>query len=558
MSCVDESNRVSGGQVWSGCVSRLTGAVALVLAIGSFATAAEPSLSNFIDAEVGRVWEREHVAPPPLANDGEFLRRLSLDLCGIIPAHDVARQFLDDADPEKRAKLIDRLLDDPRYAQHQADVWDMVLFGRNPPGYDAPKRVGFQNWLRTVFAANMPYDQFVTALLRAEGNTAEQGAPMYLVQYARQPEDAAVAVTQTLLGIQLQCARCHDHPFEDWTQRDFYGMAAFFTRNWAVRHGQVNMLDRIYLGEMNTGELKFVGPAKDAVPGTQGEPIKPKFLLGAALEEPDLSAEFKNEKYPPDGQPPVPPKFSRKDKLAEWVTSSSNPYFARAAVNRVWAQFLGRGLIHPVDNMSPSKKPSHPELLEKLTQEFVARKFDLKSLIREICNSKTYQAASTGPVSEPFPQWFERARTRPLSAEELLESWRVATGYDAAVLQSGKKVEGRFHGVTWDYVKHFFGEPTNGVGDFQGGLQEHLYLNNGEIGRLLTWDKGSLLETVKSSTEPAEVKVERVFVSVLSRRPTDEERSKMVEFVSEKENTVERWQEAVWTLMSCSEFRFNH
>jgi len=559
MSRSAEANQFLRRQAWPDLLSFVLVAILSFVAISaSAADATEPTLSNVIDAEIARVWEREHIAPPAVATDGEFLRRVSLDLCGIIPEHDVAQQFLDDADPLKRAKLIDRLLDDPRYAQHQADVWDMLLFGRNPPGYDAPNRAGFQNWLQTAFAANMPYDQLVSTLLRAEGNTAEQGAPMYLVQYARQPEDAAVAISQTLLGVQLQCARCHDHPVESWTQRDFYGMAAFFARLSAVRNGKVDKLDKVSVAEMNTGEIKFVGPAKEATPGKEGEPIKPKFLLGDVLAEPDLSAEFKNEKHPQDGQPLVAPKFSRREKLAEWVVSATNPYFARAAVNRVWSQFLGRGLVNPVDNMSPSNPASHPELLDKLTTEFVARKFDLKSLIREICNSQTYQATSGGDVSEPFPRWFERARTRPLSAEELLESWRVATGYDVMVVQTGKKTEGRFGGVTWDYVKRFFGEPTNGVGDFQGGLQEHLYLNNGELGRLLTYEKGGLLELMLTSTETAEAKVDRVFISVLSRRPTEAERAKLVEFVTVKENNRERWHEAVWTLMTCSEFRFNH
>lgn len=534
-------------------------AITVVLLLFSAVPAwADPPLREAIDAQMTNVWEREKVAPAPPADDAAFLRRVWLDLCGIVPTHEVARQFLDDADPQKRAKLIDRLLDDPRYAQHQADIWDMVLFGRNPPGYDAPKRAGCQTWMRNSFAANMPYDQFVRHLLRAEGNTAEQGAPMYLVQYSRQPEDAAMAVSQTLLGVQLQCARCHDHPYETWTQRDFYGMAAFFSRLSAVRNGQVNSLDKVYLAEMNTGEIKFVGPAKDAVPGKQGEPIKPKFLLGDAIEEPDLTAEFKNEKHPGDGKPPVPPKFSRKDKLADWVTAPTNPYFARAAVNRVWSQFMGRGLVHPVDNMSPSNPPSHPELLDVLAKEFVAQRFDMKKLIREICNSRAYQLASTGELAEPFPQWFERARTRPLSAEELLESWRVATGHDEVTARSGKHVEGRFHGVTFDYLRQFFGEPTNGVGDFQGGLQEHLYLNNGELPRLLTAEKGSLLDAVITSTDPPESRIDRMFVSVLTRLPDPDERAKFVEFVMAKENTQERWREAVWVLMSCSEFRFNH
>ena len=161
-------------------------------------------------------------------------------------------------------------------------------------------------------------------------------------------------------------------------------------------------------------------------------------------------------------------------------------------VDRVWAQYLGRGLVHPVDNMSESNLPSHPALLDALAQELAAHKFDLKWLVREIVSSQTYQLSGKGSVAEALPQWFEQARTRPLSAEELLESWRVATGYDDWYATTSKKEDKRFYGVTFDYIRRYFGEPNNGVGDFQGGMHEHLYLNNGELGRLITSEKAVL------------------------------------------------------------------
>jgi hypothetical protein len=185
----------------------------------------------------------------------------------------------------------------------------------------------------------------------------------------------------------------------------------------------------------------------------------------------------------------------------------------------------------------------------------------MKWLIREIVSSQSYQLTSGGEVAEAQPQWFQRARVRPLSAEELLESWRIATGYDAWLAASGKKKEeGRFYGVTFDYLRIYFGEPNNGVGDFQGGLHEHLYLNNGELPRLLLFDKGSFLESLTSSDEPIESRVERLYLATLSRRPSDEERAKVVEFltVSDKQKLPEAVREATWALLTCSEFRFNH
>ncbi|MDB5384583.1 MAG: hypothetical protein JWM11_229 [Planctomycetaceae bacterium] len=537
---------------------------AFITVLPPLARAGDPPLRNVIDTEIAKVWSREKIQSAGPCDDATFLRRVSLDLCGLIPTHDEAKAFLDDSATDKRAKLIERLLDHARYGVHQSDEWDMVFFGRKPPGYEAPHREGFKRWLRDSFAQNTHFDQLARAMLKAEGNTAEQGAAMYLVQYDRHPDDAAIAVSQTFLGVQLQCAHCHDHPYEPWTQRDFYGMAAFFARLQMVKAGKTKVddkeLEKIYLAELNTGDVKFTGSAKDAKPGQKGEPVKPKFLLASDLEEPDLTAEFKDEKRIPDGSPPPAPKFSRKDKLAEWVTSPQNPYFARAVANRLWAQFMGRGLVHPIDNMSASNKPSHPELLDAIAQELIAHQFDVKWLIRELVSSQTYQLASTGEVADAKPQWFERARTRPLSAEELLESWRVATNFEVVARRKPEEHKGRFYGVTFDYIRNYFGEPNNGVGDFQGGLHEHLYLNNGELGRLMTSEKDGLIDQLLTSTEPWESRVERIYLAVLSRLPNAAERAKFADYcdVQGKDSQQTRLQEAIWVLMTCSEFRFNH
>lgn len=519
--------------------------------------AADKPLRDVIDEQVKAVWERDKVTPAPRADDPEFLRRVYLDIAGIIPTYDEAKAFLDDKTPDKRAKLIDRLLDDPRYALHQADEWDQVLFGRNPPGYETQRRPTFQRWLQEQFANNVPYDRWVTDILKAEGTTVDNGPPWFLAQYDRQPEDAAEKITQTFLGVQLQCARCHDHPFETWTQVDFYGVAAFLARVQVVQFDKKNNELKAMIGEKNTGDVLFTGPAAQQTPGKKGEPIKPKFLMGAALDEPAPPKDLKEERGLPGGKVPPKPFFSRKDKLAEWVTARDNPYFARAVANRVWAQFMGRGIVHPVDNMSAKNKPSHPELLDACAKEMTEHNFDLKWYIRELCNSQTYQLASTGEVEDARPALFERARVRPLSAEELLESWRRATGYDA-VARTGKEPQGRFHGVTWDYMVRYFGQPNNGTGNFQGGLQEHLYLNNGEVYRLIATDKGSLHQTLLEDKAPWEERVDRLYLSILSRPARPAEKKKFTEFLSAGDKPGERLREALWVLMTCSEFRFNH
>ncbi|HKI30945.1 MAG TPA: DUF1549 and DUF1553 domain-containing protein [Gemmataceae bacterium] len=526
---------------------RLVVALLAVPLVAAPLRADERPLRAVIDAEVRAAWEREKIPAPALADDATFLRRIFLDLVGTVPTHDEVKSFLADSDTGKRGKLIDKLLDDPRFALHQADVWDQVLFGRNPPGYDATSnRDGFKAWLAGKFAKNEPYDRWARALLLAE----EDNSTLFYVQYRDQAEETAVAVGRIFLGTQLQCARCHDHPYEPWTQRDFYGMAAFFARLVVVEAALAAGKRRFLIGEKSSGEVLFTGSAKEQKPGRKGEPIRPKFLLGAAPEEPALPKDFKEPK--PEANKAPKPAFSRKEKLADWVVAPENPYFTRAAANRLWAQFLGRGLVHPVDDLSDKHPPSLPKLFDTLTVELKAHKFDVKWFIRELVSSTTYQASASGPVKEALPYWFERARVRPLSAEELLAAVRAATGFDA----TGDKVGGD----TVAYVLRYFGEPSDGRGDFQGNLGEHLFLNNSEqLRRMIVPRKGNLADTLVKSKDSPEERVDHLFLSVLSRPPRPQERKRFVAHLATPGGRPEALvEEAIWALLNAAEFRFNH
>lgn len=528
---------------------RRTNVSFLLLIVSALAAQAEP-LRQTIDSRVRAAWEREKIAPAKPATDAEFLRRVYLDLIGEVPTYEETVAFLDDKDNSKRERLIDKLLADKRFGIHQADVWDMVLFGRRPPGYETDKRDGFRAWLAAKFEKNTPYNEWARDLLKAEGDSID-GAAMYLVQYSRHPEDAIEAISQTFLGVQLQCTRCHNHPYESWKQKEFYGMAAFLARLEAVNVGKKGNLNIYAIGEKSTGDVRFTGPAKDARPGDKGEPVKPKYLLGAELDEPPLPKDFKEVKFENNKTPPKP-KFSRKDALAEWITKADNPFFGRAIANRMWAQFMGRGLVHPVDNLSPSNMPSHPELLDSLAKETVEHKFDLKWLIKELATSQTYQLSGSG-TGEAMPQWFQHARSRPLSAEELIESWRVVTGYAASEKASPRKGEtGRFRPLG-EYVVHFFGTPNTGTGDFQGGLHEHLYLNNGPLSQMIQV-KGGIGEYIADAKKPMDDRIERLFLTTLNRRPTADEMKKFGAFLDGKNSPSD----AVWALITSSEFRFCH
>jgi hypothetical protein len=527
--------------------SLLLRALAGLVLLATVLPAQEPQPRQVIDREIQAAWQREKITPAGRCSDAEFLRRISLDLVGTIPTAEETGRFLQDKGPAKRDKLIERLLADPRFAVHQANVWDMTLFGRFPPNYETTrKRDSFKKWLTERFARNEPYDRLVRDLLLAE----QEGTEMFLVQYRNQPEDATVAVSRIFLGTQLQCARCHDHPYENWTQKDFYGMAGFFVRLTVLDSGS-GKTKGPRIGEKSSGEVLFTGAVKDQKPGQKGEPVKAKFLGGAVLEEPPLPKDFKEPDYRTAKTLPKP-AFSRKEKLASWLTAADNPYFARAVVNRVWSQYLGRGLVHPVDDLSGKNPPSHPALFQSLTQELVRHQFDLKWLIRELVSSQTYQLASAGHGTEAFPAWFERARVRPLSAEEILASLRMASGSEAAGLRPPND-------GTTEYLLRYFGEPTNGRGEFQGGLSEHLFLNNStNVRQFIQRRKGNLADTLLTSTEPWEKRVDRLFLSVLNRPPTPAEQKRFVAHLSADAKGDARMEEAIWVLVNCAEFRFNH
>jgi hypothetical protein len=507
-------------------------------------------LRQTIDKAVQESWKKEKIKAEGKCDDSTFLRRVYLDLLGTIPSYDVAKKFLADQDEKKRDKLIERLLNDTQFAQHQTTLWDLTLFGRNPPNQDATRnRTLFKQWLGEKFTKNEPFDLWVRDLILAE----QEGSELYYAQFNNKPEDLTESFSRIFLGTQIQCARCHDHPFTELLQKDFYGMTGFFVRLVVMDQGASGsgekQLKKFKIGEKNSGEVLFSGNQKELKPGKKGEPVKPKFLSGALLEEPSLPADYKEPEFKSGTKSMPKPQFSRKEKLAQWATAPSNPFFAKAAVNRIWSQFMGRGIVHPVDNFGTDNKPTLPDLLDNLTEQFIAHQFDTKWLIREIVSSETYQLGSKGENKESLPKHFERARIRPLSAEEILTVMKVAGG----------DPEQKSEGSTGEYFRRYFGEPTNGLGDFQGSLSEHLFLNNSSnVRAFISRKKGNLADTINFSKEPWEQRIDQMFLSVLTRYPKDSERAKFAAYLQSEPKSENLVEEAIWVLMNMSEFRFNH
>ena len=551
--------RVASGRSSSG--RRVPGlgiaVIAVMLAALVHTKAGAASLSETIDREIKAVWSREKLTPPERSSDAAFQRRIYLDLVGMIPGWEETTTFLADTDPQKRAKLIDKLLADPRYGRHQAQVFDLGMLTRDHKLVDGTvgyrTRGRFREWLARQFETNEPYDRIAAKILQAE----EDGSQLYFAVYANTDEMVA-AVSRFFLGTQIQCAKCHDHPYEAWTQKDYHGMAGFFARTVSMevpgKPEVTNQKGKQYLvGEKEVGDALF--SLEEIDPKTKKKktiPIKPKFLKGDDLKEPETPQDYVEPKLKPNELPPKP-AFSRRQKFVEWMIAKDNPFFAKAAANRVWAQFMGRGFVHPVDDFTSANTPSHPELLKAIETEWVAHKFDIKWLIREIVNSHAYQAAELGDVKDALPKFFERAPVRPMSVEELTSSLQIAMGLG---VEAALKTE-----PNQQMLQHL-GKPTDGQGRFQGSLTEHLFFHNGEGFRgMCKPGKGNLAEQLLKGTEDWSKKVERMFLSVLSRPPAAEERERFVQYLGADGNdpklAAQRIEDAMWVLVSSSEFRFN-
>jgi hypothetical protein len=489
-------------------------------------------LARTIDEAVTRQLTAEKVAPAPRADDAEFLRRAYLDLTGVIPPADKAAAFLDSRDPDKRAKLIDDLLADPRFGRHMADIWQALLVQHDADN----RRIQFDplgRWLEEKFNKDTPWDQFVTDLVTASGTQDENGAVTFFLANLS-PDKVNDRVSRTFLGVHLQCAQCHNHPFTKWKQTDYWGMAAFFMR--VSPGGNVNKMakDGSALGVSENAS----GKGRTAKLPESAKVVPAKFFLG---EEAKVKA----------GEPYRP-------VLAAWLTAKDNPYFARALVNRVWGQLFGRGFTNPVDDFRDDNPVSHPELLRELSAQFAAGGFDVKDLFRAICNSQAYQRTSKPSAAgdDADLRLFGRMAIKPLTPEELYDSLELVLGKStdrAERPRNGAKV-GPVTPRT-AFVNFFQVDETADPTEYQAGIPQALRLMNApQMNRA----DGVLRSVDRSGSTAAQV-VERLYLATLSRRPEPAEGKLVVDYVTRHgEKPRDAYGDVLWALLNSSEFTLNH
>ncbi|MGE3807729.1 MAG: DUF1549 domain-containing protein, partial [Gemmataceae bacterium] len=355
------------------------------------------ALARIIDKGIDQQLQAANVQASPQADDAEFLRRVYIDLTGVIPPADKAAAFLDSTDPNKREKLIDELLADPKYGTHLADIWVNMMFPRESNNRRITPEP-LHKWMAEEFNKNTAWNKLVSDLVTAEGNQSKNGAVTYFLANAT-VDKVTDSVSRLFLGVQLQCAQCHNHPFTSWKRNEYWGMAAFFAK---VRP------DRARRGATDLGVTE-AGNGKGVRLPESAKVVPAKFLQG---EEPKL-----------DTKDPYRPVF------ATWMTAGQNPFFAKAMVNRTWGHFFGRGFVNPIDDMHEGNIPSHPELLKEMTARFVESDFDLKNLAKAICMSKAYQRTSKPTVSNADDEkLFSHMNLKPLSPEELYDALTAVVG----------------------------------------------------------------------------------------------------------------------------------
>ena len=372
--------------------------------------------ANFLDGLVWAKLKRLGFTPSVPAGDATFLRRATIDVIGRLPTPDEAREFFADNTSDKRARLVDRLLERPEYADHWANKW-MDLLRPNPYRVGIKAVWNLDAWIRSAFRCNLPYDQFVREVVTAQGSTFRDG-PATIFRDRREPEEIAPMISQLFLGIRLECAKCHHHPFESWGQEQFYEFAAYFAR---VGRKGTGLSPPISGGE----EIVYTAKSGGVQHPLTGQTLAAKPLFGSAVVNDD-------------------PEADPRESLAAWMTSAENPYFARVIVNRVWADLMGRGIVEPVDDLRATNPPSNGPLLEALADDFRRHGFDLKHLLRTIMASSVYGLSSLpNERNASDTRNFSRHYRQRLRAEVLLDA---ACGRD----RSSRTVRGRAAAIAGD------------------------------------------------------------------------------------------------------------
>ncbi|MDM4016668.1 DUF1549 and DUF1553 domain-containing protein [Roseiconus lacunae] len=487
---------------------------------------------NYIDQLVGKKLQQLRILPSGLCSDEEFLRRVTIDITGLLPTEEQYERFINDPAEDKRARLIDQLLDQKEFSEIWAMKFAQLLMIKSTNQVSYKSAYLYANWLTDKFAKNVPVDQMVRELLTSTGGTfSSPGTNFYEIE--RDTLKTAENVAQVFMGIRTQCAQCHNHPFDRWTMNDYYGFASFFSQ--IGRKGAEDYRERIIYNR-GGGEVNHLVTKK---------PVPPTFLGGAS---PDTRGK------------------DRREVLANWLTSPENPFFAKSIANRVWAHYMGVGLVDQVDDIRVSNPPSNPELFDELGEKLVEYKFDFRQLVRDICNSQAYQRSSaTNPTNAHDTRNYAYALTRRIPAESLLDCICQATESPDKFrgLPIGARAVQIADGGTTNYFLTTFGRsPRTTVCECEAStdpsLSQALHLLNGSSVSQKVSQGAKVKKWIESEKLSHEQVMERIYVRCLSRKPTADEVAQLKGMLEQSEDKVAALEDMYWAVLNSREFVFNH
>ena len=520
-----------------------------------------PATSGEMTARVNQLvealWKEKKIVPVDQTSDEAFLRRVYLDVIGRVPTVGEYAQFFELHPEVRRRRLIDQLLDSREHALHMGGIWKRVLV---PDDETAISRLGgsgkLERWLSDSFADNQPYDEMVSEILLAEGRVNESGPLLFYAAAKMNAEELAARTSRSFLGMRMECAQCHDHPYDDWSQEDFWGLAAYFAQI-SRPQGKIEMVSPVLrVRDADFGDVKL--PETEIV-------IKPSLPLGQndghGMTESDI-AELKNA---------VVTDGSRRQQLATWITSPQNSRFSQATVNRIWAHLFGRGIINPVDDMGGYHEPISPQLLNQLGRYFVQSDFDVRELMRVLLNSRAYQLSSEVSDKKTSAQvdFFARMSLKPLTAEQLYDCLATATGRTDLGSQVNSTTQlniasdvDRFTDPGRAAFLSQFRTSVDQRTDYQAGIPQALTLMNGPMIASATSDapKG-ILRSLSAPFFDDKTRVEKLFIATLSRKPTDDEQKRYAKFFDSQPTTAKKSEtlgDVLWVLLNSTEFTMNH
>jgi hypothetical protein len=488
---------------------------------------------NVVDRAVFAKLNRMRIRPSDVCTDREFIRRAYLDVIGVLPTPEEVTRFLEWPEKARRERAIDELLARTEFY----DFWSLKfadILRANGRLIQPKGAYVFHRWIRSCLERDVPLDQFVRELLTAEGSTYKNPATNYF-RISRDPESAVETTAQLFLGVRIQCAKCHNHPFERWTQDDYYGFAAFFSQ---VGRKKGNLPDE---------EVVFVSGSGEVHQPRTGQRMKPKALGGPAFDD-------------------SPQERDRRAKLASWLAGADNPFFAKSLVNRIWYHLMGRGIVEPVDDFRDSNPASNDELLDSLTSEFVKGGYRLKPLIRTILRSRTYQlSATTNSLNVDDSLYFSHCQTRLLPAEVLLDAISTVTGTTTPFdgLPSGARAIQIPDGKIDNPFLKTFGRPARELAcecerESESNLSQALQLIGGATVNGKLRDKDGRIARLAQCQKSPEQITRELYLVALCREPTASEKEAAVKHLGAAKNRLEAIEDLGWVLINSKEFLFRH